>query len=62
MIGLDEGLGRALIVTLEGGMQNICYFGSMRTCLNPHLMSSMTDSARCTYEHSRFQSLSPDQV
>ena len=28
----------------------------------PHLLSTMTDSATCRYEHSRFQSLSPDQV
>ena len=31
-------------------------------CLNPHLLLTMTDSARCTCEHSRFQSLSPECV
>ena len=39
-----------------------CNLHERRRVKNPHLLSTMTDSARCTYEHSRCQSLSPGQV
>ena len=39
-----------------------CHPRERRSVKKPHLLSTMTDSARCAYIHSCLQSLSPEQV
>ena len=57
------GGGRYSLKVGQCLLKNLGFFEQNEVkCKNPHLLSTMTDSAQCTHEHSRFQSLSPDEV